>query len=275
MGLSELSNVESSALAIKNRFHRVVGKKVLRSGTMEVLDTVLSKEKPLVSAHKVVPSYTPKPDFSSNSSTILSSVTPVEFSYKNIFGLNYDGATVAENFKKINSPFKKGFAQKAFTVLDDSGDVLSKGKYIKDTLWDVNTKPVKRLMLEPSKLESKDWAVGLFRLFGLSMMGMGIAKTTKKIYEHEKRQQNDGFQTRSETIKDTSVGCCKKILKSIASWELAGITYAFGRAFFGGLSPLRYTTSMGMLGGVVSAAVLGTVFSRSMDKLFPDISWEA
>lgn len=149
-------------------------------------------------------------------------------------------ATVKSNLKNAQNPF----AQKSFKKQGGGKEALK--LYGRQTLLNSNVKPIKDLL---TNSPDKNWGAGLSRLFALGFAGFDVIKNTKETYD----QTQDGFEA--------ATAAAKYSVRALATWELAGIGLAIGKAI------LPFALGPIPLGGILVGALVAALSQKLLDPI--------
>ncbi|HEY9745103.1 MAG TPA: hypothetical protein V6C99_02670 [Oculatellaceae cyanobacterium] len=159
--------------------------------------------------------------------------------FKDLNWNNYR-STVQQNLKNFRNPFQLDSAKKLAQA--DTWKT-----YGRQTLWNANVKPIQALF---EKRTGKDWGTGLSRIFGVGFMGFDVVKNTKRTYD----------ETKDPT--ETAIAAGKYTARAVATWELAGIGMAIGKA----LLPVAAFGTL-PIGGILVGALFATFGQNLLDPI--------
>jgi hypothetical protein len=155
------------------------------------------------------------------------------------------GLTMAKYKETVRNNLKNSrpFSPEALKKL---GQVETWKEYVRKTLIKANVKPLEDLLTNKPE---KNWGAGLSRLFALGFSGFDVLKNTKETYD----------QTHDAT--ETAIAAAKYTLRAAATWELAGVGMAVGRAVL----PLAVCSIP--LGGILVGALFAALGQKALDPL--------
>jgi hypothetical protein len=136
---------------------------------------------------------------------------------------------------------------------------VSLKSYLKEVLWEGNIKPIKDLCRGGEGLKLGSSLAGVA---GLGLLGWGIIVSSRQAYQNAKAKEDGTSGSKWNTLAATVGAFVSKSVKSLISWEAAGLGFAFGKA----LIPIGAFP----IGGILVGALVAALVYSQLNKLLPD-----
>jgi hypothetical protein len=128
--------------------------------------------------------------------------------------------------------------------------------YLKNTVWRLNIDPSKQLI---KNSHNKELGTSLFRTAAVGLLGYDVYKHTADAYTRNKALEDGTWKSKWCTCRETAKAFGKYSFRDGASWEVAGVGAAVGKALvpiaLGGIS----------LGGIAVGALAGVAAEKCLD----------
>lgn len=138
-------------------------------------------------------------------------------------------------------------------------DGVSAKSFVQDVLWDGNIHPFQELVGDTPRV---NLGSNFAYIGGLGLLGWGIWDTTRKVYQQAHQQEDGTWQSQCHTWVETAQAFAGQTIKSLTSWEAAGVGMAIGKA----LIPITWFP----FGGILMGSLFGTGMYAILSKWLPD-----
>ncbi len=174
-----------------------------------------------------------------------------QFTYSKMVGLD-------DSVKNITfSDLGKGYIDKVKSNFSQSGKKANLkptiNSYLKHTVYENNINPIKYIFDNNEKGIKKLSFGGLGQAFGLGLMGIDVARSTKKAHDESVANGDNSAETAIKTASTMTA----KTTKSILSWEIAGAVFQVA------------SKAMPTLGAIAVGALAASIFTKGANKIAP------
>ncbi len=130
---------------------------------------------------------------------------------------------------------------------------MTPSRYLKETVWGENIRPVKELFNTPINRFSN-----LAATAGLGLMGWHVLRNTANVYCAAQTQEDGTTDSKLKTWDATATAFIGQAFKNLLCWEAASAGLAIGKA----LIPIGVFPIGGILVGALAATAMYTLLNR-------------